>query len=71
MTGGPGSEKETFYSCYITGMKAYFKAMKKTLTPKMLLRIERELEQSDTKRSDIKRVLLRFDREQQLGYRLE
>lgn len=35
------------------------------------MRIERELEQSDTKRMDLKRVLMRFDRQHMLGFRLE
>ena len=63
------NEKEHFHSCYIQGMKAYFKSMK--VKPEKMARIERELEHSETKRSDIKRIFIRFHKEQMLGYRLE
>ena len=52
-------------------MKGYFKGMTKKLGIKKVMRIERELEQSDTKRMDLKRVLMRFAREHMLGFRLE
>ena len=52
-------------------MKAYFKSLKKNYAPKNLQRIMQELEQSETKRSDLKRVLMRFTKEQGMGFRLE
>jgi len=55
------NEKEHYYSCYITGMKAYFKG--KRVKPAKMKRIERELDASDTNRSDFKRVLMRFQKE--------
>lgn len=63
------NEKEHFHSCYITGMKAYFKSLK--VRSEKMARIEKELDHSETKRSDIKRVLMRFQKEQMLGYRLD
>ena len=65
------NEKELFYSCYIPGMKSYFKGMTKKLGIKKVMKIERELEQSDTKRLDLKRVLLRFEKQHMLGFRLD
>lgn len=50
-------------------MKAYFKSLK--VKGEKFARIQRELDHSETKRSEIKRVLMRFNREQMLGYRLE
>ena len=66
------AEKELYYSCYIQGMKAYLKSNKTNkLAPKQLKRVDAELEQSESKRSDIKRVLMRFHKDQQKGYRLD
>lgn len=66
------ADKELYYSCYIQGMKAYLKSTKGTkLGPKQLKRVDAELEQSESKRSDIKRVLMRFNKESQKGYRLD
>lgn len=42
-------------------MKAYFKSLK--VKPDKFSRIERELDHSETKRSEIKRVLMRFNKE--------
>jgi hypothetical protein len=50
-------------------MKAYFKG--KRVKPGKMKRIEKELDASDTNRSDFKRVLMRFQKEQMLGFRLE
>ena len=44
-------------------MKAYFKS-KKSINKKHFQRIEQELEHNDSKRTDMKRVLLRFNKEQ-------
>ena len=52
-------------------MKGYFKGMSKKLGTKKVMRIERELEQSETKRMDLKRGLVRFARELMLGFRLD
>ena len=57
------TDKELFFSCYISGMKAYFKS-KKSINKKHFQRIEQELEHNDSKRTDMKRVLLRFNKEQ-------
>lgn len=65
------SEKELYYSCYISGMKQHFRSKKKQYSKAKLERIDRELEHSDTKRVDIKRVLMRFNRDMTNGYRLE
>ena len=65
------SEKELYYSCHLPGMKAYFRSFKKLLAPGKLQKIEKELEHSDTKRADIKRVLMRFNKEQMIGFRLD
>ena len=54
------SEKELYFSCHLQGMKAHFRAFKNKIAPEKLLKIEKELEHSDTKRADIKRVLMRF-----------
>ena len=51
-------------------MKAFFKS-KKSINKKHFQRIEQELEHNDSKRTDMKRVLLRFNKEQQMGFRLE
>ena len=52
-------------------MKQHFRSKKKQYTQAKLQRIDRELEHSDTKRVDIKRVLMRFNRDMMSGYRLE
>ena len=51
-------------------MKAHFKS-KKSIDKKLFSKIEKELEHSDSKRTDMKRVLMRFNKEQMMGYRLE
>lgn len=43
-------EKELYFSCYIQGMKAYLKSKFQLLAPKLLKRIDTELEQSESKR---------------------
>ena len=65
------SEKELYFSCHLQGMKAHFRAFKNKIAPEKLLKIEKELEHSDTKRADIKRVLMRFSKEQMIGFRLD
>ena len=52
--------KESYISCYIPGMKAYLRQNKHLQAPRLVKRIEIELEQSETRRSDIRRVLMRF-----------
>ena len=52
-------------------MKSFFKGKTKQLGIKKVMKIERELEQNDTKRMDLKRVLLRFEKQHMLGFRLE
>ena len=64
-------EKELFFSCYITGMKAHIQATYKNLKSHQRAKIQQELVKSDTNRSDIKRVLMRFVKDQQMGFRLE
>lgn len=53
-------EKELFFSCYIPGMKAHIQTLYKNLKSHQLAKIQQELVKSDTNRSDIKRVLMRF-----------
>ena len=65
------SEKELYFSCHLPGMKAYFRQLKNIFAPDKLAKIEKELEHSDTKRADIKRVLMRFNKEQMIGFRLD
>ena len=65
------SEKELYFSCHLPGMKAYFKQLKNIFAPEKLAKIDKELEHSDTKRADIKRVLMRFNKEQMIGCRLD
>ena len=43
-------------------MKSFFKGKTKQLGIKKVMKIERELEKNDTKRMDLKRVLLRFEK---------
>lgn len=65
------NEKEQYFSCHLPGMKAYFRQFKETISPEKLQKIDKELEQSESKRVDIKRVLMRFTKDQMIGYRLD
>ena len=65
------ADKEMFYSGHIPGIKAFFKSKKKKWGQKKIEAIDSALEHSDTKRSDIKRVMMRFNKEQMMGYRIE
>lgn len=62
------NEKELYYSCYVPGMKVFFQAL--GVKPPKMKRIEKELDASQTNRSDFKRVLIKFQKEQMLGFRL-
>ena len=62
------NEKELYYSCYVPGMKVFFQAL--GVKPPKMKRIEKELDASQTNRSDFKRVLIKFHKEQMLGFRL-
>ena len=44
---------------------------KNMITSEKLQKFEKELDYSDTKRADIKRVLMRFSKDQMIGFRLE
>ena len=52
-------------------MKAYFRGIDPKIAAEKLQKIDKELEHSDTKRADIKRVLMRFNKEQMIGFRLD
>ena len=62
------TNQEQYYSCSLHGIKRYFRS--KNLTSKMINKIEKALDASDTKRQDVKKVYIRYTREAQLGYKL-
>ena len=63
-------ETEWYIACYIQGMKSLVKAH--SMFKHNMRKIEKALDHhSETKRVDIKRVLMRFSKEHMLGFKLE
>ena len=57
------------YACYLSGLKKHFKTL--GLSNKQFLKVEKMLEQSDNRRTDVKRIHIKYTRDQPLGYKLE
>ena len=57
------------YSCYITGIKKHFRTI--GLNAKQIVKIEKLIDQSDTKRADVRRIYIKYTKDQPLGYKLE
>ena len=67
--GNSQLEKEMQYSCYLSGIKKYFKAT--GLSVKEYAKVEKLLDQSDSKRVDVRRFNVKYTRDQPLGYKLQ
>ena len=57
------------YACYLTGLKKYFKAF--GLSTKQQAKIEKLIDQNENKRTDVRRIHVKFTKDQALGYKLE
>ena len=57
------------YAGYIAGLKKHFRTI--GLSAKQFMKVERMLDQTDNKRTDVKRIHIKYTRDQTLGYKLE
>ena len=64
------TDKEWYIACYIPGMKGLVKNF--SMFKSSMRKLEKILDHhTETKRADIKRVLMRFCKEHMLGFKLE
>ena len=59
--------RESYFSCYIAGMKSFIMRVPQNLDNKRILQ---ELTRTNTKREDVKRALIKFNTDEMQGYRL-
>lgn len=62
-------DKEVYYSCYVQGVKKHFRTL--GFPEKLQSRIDKWIEQNDSKRQDVRRIHVKFTRDQSLGFKLE
>ena len=63
------NDKEMSYACYLQGIKRHFRTI--GLSTKQIMKVEKLIEQSDNKRTDVKRIHIKYTKDQLLGYKLE
>ena len=59
-------DKELYYSAYVSGVKKFFRQLLKS--SKQAQRIEKHIDNSDTKRADVRRIFIKHTKDQPLGY---
>ena len=62
-------DQELSYACYLAGIKKNFRTI--GLSAKQFVKVEKLLEQSDSKRTDVRRIHIKYTKDQPLGYKLE
>ena len=66
---GGNADKDMQYSCYVHGLKRHFKTI--GLSAKQFAKVEKMIDQSDNKRTDVKRIHVKYTKDQTFGYKLE
>jgi len=65
-----GMTRQSYFSCYIAGMKAFIMRMPENLREGRRDKILIEMAKTNTKREDVKRALIKFNSVEMQGYRL-